>query len=177
MPAYMREADQDKRRIPPNEPRKTWQVTEMWELHHEIARRLLLGQKNTVIAQALNCHPQTISLIRNSPVVQDHLDLMKGAADANAVDVAQRITEMAPEALDVLKEVLEAKETASLSLRAKVAGDILDRAGHSAIRTVRTEGIHAHLTSDDLERIKARALEKARDAGIVVDITQEDKAE
>lgn len=172
MPAYMRSPERDKRRTLPGEPRKTWQVTEMWDLHNEIARRILLGQKNVVIAEALECSPQTISLVRNSPVVQDKLALMQGAADANAVDVSKRIQEMAPEALDVLQEVLRAKEEASMALRAKVAESILDRAGHSAVRTVRTEGIHAHLSSDDLQKIKERAIEKAKAAGLVVDMTE-----
>jgi len=174
MPAYMRSPERDKRRVPTGEPRKTWQVTEMWDLHNEIARRILLGQKNVVIAEALECSPQTISLVRNSPVVQDKLALMQGAADANAVDVSKRIQEMAPEALDVLQEVLRAKEEASMALRAKVAESILDRAGHSAVRTVRTEGIHAHLSSDDLQKIKERAIEKAKAAGLVVEMADMD---
>jgi FixJ family two-component response regulator len=144
----------------------------MWELHHEIARRILLGQKNTVIAESLHCNPQTVSLVRNSPIVKDKIAIMEGAADANAVDVATRIRELAPEALDVLEEVMRAKETASMALRAKVAESVLDRAGHSAVRTIKSEGIHAHLSLDDLNTIKQRAIEKAREAGIVVNMTE-----
>lgn len=170
MPAYMRSPDRDRRRVPPGQTRKTWCVTEMWDLHKEIARRIHLGQKNVVIAKAVGCDPQTVSLVRNSPVVQEHLAIMGGAADADTVDISKRIQELAPQALDVLEEVMNAKEQASLALRAKVAESLLDRAGHAAVRTIRSEGIHAHLTSNDLDKIRQRALEKAREAGIVVQL-------
>ena len=163
----------DRRRVPEGQPRKSWQVTQMWELHNEIARRILLGQKNVVIAKALDCDPQTVSYVRNSPVVQEKIKLMSGAADANAVDVATRIKEMAPKALDVLEKILDNKdEKASIALQAKIAESVLDRAGHSAIRTIRSENLHAHLDKDDIEAIKQRALEKAREANIVVDIAE-----
>jgi len=156
----------DKRRVPEGTPRKSWEVTEMWDVHKEIARRIVLGQKNNVIAEALNCSYQLVSNVRNSPVIKEHTEIMQGAADAECVDVARRITEMAPAALDVLETILTEKEgQASLALKLKTAESILDRAGHSKIQ--KTQNLHAHLTGDQLNAIKERAIQKARDAGII----------
>lgn len=170
MPAHVR-GEVDKRRIPVGQPRKAWQVTDMWDVHREIARRIALGQKNTIISEALNCTKEMVSMVRNSPVVREHTELIQAAADADTVDVARRIVEMAPKALDVLEEILEDEERASLALKARVAESILDRAGNSKIQKVQT--LSTHLTFDQLQAIKARAIEKARDAGIVVNINSQ----
>jgi len=157
----------DKRRLPPGAPRKSWEVTELWEVHKEIARRIVLGQKNTVIAQALGCTPQLVSMVRNSPVVKEHTEIMQGAADADCVDVARRISEMAPKALDVLEEILDDRDqNASLALKLKAAESILDRSGNSKI--IKSQNLHMSLGQADLIAIKERALQKAREAGITV---------
>ena len=139
-------------------------MSEVWESHAEITRRILLGQKNTVIAEALGCSTQMVSNVRNSPVIQDRLSLMRGARDASAIDIARDIQEFAPEALRLLKEIVLGKgpgENASAALRAKVSSDFLDRAGHGAVR--KEQHLHAHLTSEEIEGIKQRALELKRE--------------
>ncbi len=158
----------DKRRIPEGKPRKSWEVGHLWDIHKEIARRIVLGQKNSVIAEALNCSAQLISMVRNSPAVKSHTDIMSAAADADTVDVAKRILEMAPAALDVLEDILADQHKASQALKFKVAESILDRSGHSKIQ--KTQNLHAHLTGEQLQAIKARAIEKAREAGITVNL-------
>lgn len=140
-------------------PKKGFRVGKVWELHDEISRRLLLGQKNTVIAEALRCTTATVSNVRNSPIIQDKLSLMKGARDAYTVDIARDIQEFAPTALKVLKDIVEGRgigANASPALRAKEAGHFLDRAGYVPIR--KEQHVHAHLTSDEIEQIKQRAL-------------------
>jgi len=159
---------EDKRRVPVGTPRKSWQVTELWEVHREISRRIVLGQKNTIIAEALNCTPEMVSTVRNSPTVKTHTEIMSAAADADTVDVAKRILEMAPAALDVLEDILADQYKASQALKFKVAESILDRSGHSKIQ--KTQNLHAHLTGEQLQAIKARAIEKAREAGITVNL-------
>jgi hypothetical protein len=151
----------DKRFKPP-EIKRTWQVSKVWELHDEIKRRILLGQKNKVIAEALGCSPQTVSNVRNSPVIQDQLAIMRGARDASTIDIARDIQEFAPKALELLKSVVEGKgsgQDASIALRAREANNFLDRSGHSAVRKHDVRGVHAVLTIDDIEDIKRRAKE------------------
>ena len=151
----------DKRFKPP-ELRKAWQVGKVWELHDEIKRRILLGQKNTVISEAIGCSVQTVSNVRNSPVIQDQLSIMRGARDASTVDIARDIQEFAPEALELLKNVVRGDgvgANASVALQAREANNFMDRAGHSAVRKHDVRGIHALLTIEDIEGIKKRALE------------------
>jgi hypothetical protein len=148
----------DRRRALPG-TRKTWQVGQVWELHEEIKRRILLGQKNVDVAEAVNCTPQTVSNVRNSPVIQDELALMKGARDAYTVDIARDIQEFAPKALELLKQVINGTgeaQAASMSLRTKSAESWLDRAGHGAIR--KEAVIHQHLTKEEILSIRERAL-------------------
>ena len=162
-----RRGEVDKRRMPVGAPRKSWVVSDLWDVHKEITRRIVLGQKNKVIAEALNCTVAMVSLVRNSPAIKEQTELMQGAADAHCVDVAQRIVEMAPKALDVLEGILEGDEPASTALRLKTAESILDRAGNSKI--TKNHSITTHLSAEQLEAIKQRGLEKAREAGIIVE--------
>lgn len=150
----------DLRRV--NGRSKTWVVNEMWELHHEIARYLLLGEKNVVIAKRLGCSPQTVSNVRNSPVVQDQLAIMQGARDADTVDLAREIQEVAPDAMALLSDIIRgenAGKNASLSLRAKESNNMLARAGHGVPQRVQSESVNVHLTSQDIKDIKRRAME------------------
>ena len=153
-------------------PRKVFRVSRIWELHDEIARRILLGQKNTIIAEALSCSTATVSNVRNSPIIQDKLALMRGARDAYTVDIARDIQEFAPEALKVLKDIVAGTgigTAASPALRAKEANNWLDRAGHSAIR--KEAHIHRHLTEEEIEGIKERAFGKANSSAVEAEFT------
>lgn len=146
------------RRKKPSGVRKVWQVATIWELHEEIARRIVLGQKNVDIAEAVKCSPQTVSNVRNSPVVQDKLALMRGARDAYTIDIARDIQEFAPEALQLLKDVIKRKgsgENASIALSARTAESWLDRAGHAPVR--KEAVIHQSLTKEEIDQIKSRA--------------------
>lgn len=148
--------------------RKTFEVNEMWELHHEIVRRLVLGQKNSEIAKALNVTPVMVSYTRNSKVVRKQLDLMRGARDAETLDVAIRIRENAPEALALLEDIIEDHgETHGIALAARTAESMLDRGGYAAPKKL--EGVIAHFTKDEIEELKRQAVEASRDAGMIID--------
>jgi hypothetical protein len=150
------------RRFVSEAPRKTWQVSKIWDQHEEIIRRITLGQKNTEIAQSMDMSEQQISNIRNSPIIQERLSVMKGARDAYTIDLARDIREFAPKALDLLKEIINGEmQLASPALKAKVAVDILDRAGYAPVRNVNVQSVHAHLTKDDIEEMKRRAFESS----------------
>ena len=141
--------------------RNHWVVSEMWDLHHEIARRISLGQKNVEIAKALGCTPQTVSNVRNSLVVQEHISILQGARDADTIDLAREIKEIAPVALQLLKNVINGEKegvNASIALRAREANNMLARVGHGVPHKVQAEVANWHLTSKDIQDIKQRAL-------------------
>jgi hypothetical protein len=157
---------------------KTFQVQHMWEIHHEITRRLLLGQRAADIAHDLSISPSMVSYVRNSPVVKDRLEIMKGARDADTIDLAKRIRENAPIALRLLEDIIEGEVlTASgerlevpVGMRAKEANNMLARAGYGPITNVKGQHLHGHFTREDIEEIKNRARKDGVDSGAVIDI-------
>jgi predicted transcriptional regulator len=148
----------------PGENRQ-YTLQEIQDSHREIARLLVTGAKHVDIADMLGVTPAMVSYTANSPVVKRELDNMRAARDLDTVDIAKRIQEVAPRALQVMEDLLE---EANDAIKLKIATDLLDRAGHTAIRTIRTENLHAHLNRDDIEEIKQRA----RGMGLLVDIPQ-----
>ena len=145
--------------------RRTFQVQKMWEIHHEIARMASLGLKSTQIAVGLGVSPAMVNYTLSSPVVQDKVDILRGARDADTVDLAQQIKEFAPVCLELLKDIVQdqagAKTGASITLRSHTARDLMDRAGYSAVR--KHQIVTAKITPEQLLEIKQRA----RDSGIL----------
>lgn len=153
--------DSDKRIS--NGPKKSFIVTRMYERHHEISRRLLLGQKNVEIAEALNITAQSVSQVRNSPIVKEKLSLMAAARDVGAIDLAREIADLAPIALSRIKDALESGKVLGKELSAdgilRESNKLLDRELGRPTQTINTRNLHAHLTMDDISKIKAKALE------------------
>lgn len=144
-------------------------VAQMWESHHEIARRLLLGQTNVEVAKAMDCTTQNVSDVRNSPVVKEKLSLMRAARDAGTIDLAREIADLAPIALQRIKEALETglvldKEVSAAGIL-KEANGMLDRDQGRAVQRVDTRNLHGHFTIEDIERIKEKAKELAETYG------------
>lgn len=149
--------------------RNHWVVNEMWDLHHEIARRLMLGQKNVEIAKALGCTPQTVSNVKNSPVVQEHITIMRGARDADTVDLSKEIMEIAPVALELLKDIIKGEgdgANAGIGLRAKESNNMMARVGHGVPHKIQAESTNLFLTTEDIKEIRRRAIA----GGDVIDV-------
>tara|TARA_R100000808_G_C2135763_1_gene144122 strand:+ start:350 stop:829 length:480 start_codon:yes stop_codon:yes gene_type:complete len=154
-------------KLPTN--KRKYQLKEMWDRHHEINRRLLLGQKSKEIAKELGITEATVSYTKNSKLAQKELNIMKVARDADTIDVARQIREIAPQALEVLENIMNDEETAE-TLKAKVATDLLDRAGYSPPKKVIGAIAHQHFSKEDISKIKQRALKVGIDTGNVVDV-------
>ena len=160
MPKYVK-PDGRKRRYSPDEvPRRPFRITRMWDVHHEIARRLVIGEKTKQIAQALNVTEMTVRNTANSPVVRDQIALLQAARDVKCIDVAREIQDTAPKALALLQDIISGEgpgETASINLRAHTARDMLDRAGHGAVKRFQGELAHGLFTAGDIEELKKRS--------------------
>lgn len=146
------------RLVKPPDEKKNFDIREVHTYYHEIARRLVIGQKTAEIAKALNVHPNTVRNAKNSPVIQEQLRIMGGARDHEAKNVAKQIRELAPKCVEVLEGILNDEEVGN-GLKVKTSLAILDRAGHSVPKNVNMRAVHAIVTKDDLSRIKERALE------------------
>ena len=135
---------------------RKYEIQNIWDTHREIMRLLVSGMHHVDIARELNVTTATVSNVMNSAICKRQMELMRAAADLDAVDVAKRIQEVAPIALQTL-ESLMCEGTDPIKFR--VATDLLDRAGHAAVKTLRTESLSVHLTKDDIDEIKNRARE------------------
>lgn len=147
----------DRREKP--EDRRTFEVARLWDTHHEIIRRLLLGQKSSQIADDLDVSRAMVSYVKNSKIVKEKLAMMRDARDAETVDLSKRIRNEAPKALELLNKIIEGDIDAPVTVRAREANNWLDRAGYGAVKNVRTENLHGHFTTKDIEEIKRRAIE------------------
>lgn len=150
----------------PAELRKNFQITEMHDIHHEIARRLVLGEWPREIAKALNISYQTVINVKNSPIVQEKIELLHGARDSEVMDVAKQIRELAPKAVEVIEGVLDDEEEGT-GMRLKASLAVLDRAGHGVPKNVNVRGVHAIVSKDDLALIKQRAVEIGLSSGVI----------
>jgi hypothetical protein len=105
-------------------------LTHMWERHHEIKRRLVLGERQVDIANDLGMTQTRMSNIKNSPLMLSATQELRDRADENAVDIMKRLNNLRDDALNALEEVLK-KEVSpgDVPLRIKVAESVLDRTG------------------------------------------------
>lgn len=162
----------DGRRANPGE-KKGWQATQMWEKYHEIVRLRTTGMNEMEIAKKVNLGNVHVCNILGSPIVQEKLMVMRGARDADSIDVAQRIKDLAPVALDLLEVVIKGEGKAAdapILGRARVAGDLLSRAGHPPIQKV--QGAFAHLSGDDIRELKERAKVNGKACGTIIDVEE-----
>lgn len=146
-----------------------YEVTDIWDRHHEMIRLMVLGWGNQEIASALGVTPQNVSDVRNSGIVRDRIAVLEAARDAATIDIAREIQEEAGASLNLLRDIRAGRIEASIGLRASIAKDLLDRAGYSPVKKIQGEIINAHLTREDLEEIKKRARSAATQQGVMVE--------
>lgn len=149
------------------ETHKKYEIEQMWSLHHEICRLALIGMKHVDIANHLQISPVTVSYVMRSSIVKRQMEQLKAVRDIDAIDIAKEIQAIAPKAVAKLDELISCGNTA---IEFKAAADILDRAGHAAVRTMRTENIHAHFNADEIADIKKRA----KEVGLLTDAIYEE---
>lgn len=147
---------------------RTYEPKQLNPLHHEILRRALLGDSHKDIATALDCTVATVSNAVNSGLGRDKLQTMTAVADINSVELAQQIRETAPKALAIIQEILDS-DTANYATKFRAATDILDRAGHGAVKKVDIRKSATELSIEELERLKYDAIDRMRKTGMCID--------
>lgn len=162
----------DRRRSEPGtRVRRTFEVQTLWQQHHEIVRRRLLGQKVVDIAAAMGVTREMVSYTLSSPAVKEKLEVMRGAVDAATVDVATQIANLAPRAVAVMEELLESDR---FQWKYAAAKDILDRAGHGPVKKIDARVTTAVLDRETLEELKQRRTDAARAKADIVDVEFEE---
>ena len=139
---------------------QTYKVSRFWERHKEIVRRILLGQGNKEVALALHITTQTVSNVRNAPIVQQKLAILCAARDAESVDVSKILLEEAPKSLQILVDIRDGKMDSTTNQIMKAATEILNRTPQTApVSRQQTQSINMNVTPSDLEDIKKRSQE------------------
>ena len=159
------------KRFKRTDEQRHYSVRAVWEKHHEVLRRIVLGQKNVDIAKDLHCTPQMISDLRNSPLGKEVLKVYMQERDEEVRDMRAQIDEFAPVALSYLEDVITgAAPGVSPALRARTAENYVSRAGYGTVTRVQT--LHATVSRGEIEQIKQRALELASRSGQLVHRTE-----
>jgi len=145
---------------------KKYSIEKVWDHHHAIKRMLVATNgkfTNKEIAEAVGCTPQTVSNVRNDPMVRALIDDMQGKADEKAIDVSQKVKEMFPLAAKVLENTMRLAETEEdvamidskvLSQSVRSAVTVLD---HAHPKTTQGLVMHGHLTMEQIEALKKKA--------------------
>lgn len=138
------------------------ELKQIQDKHHIIKRLLFLGYQNRQIAQAVGMSEASISNIKNTPIIQQQLKLMRGAADKEVLDLHAQIAEIAPAALQNIKEVVETGtlngEPVSARAVLKESNNLLDRHMGKATQTIKGMHAHAHFTADDIKQLRDAAI-------------------
>ncbi|MFQ6609135.1 MAG: hypothetical protein ACE5EE_11505 [Fidelibacterota bacterium] len=148
-------------RLPSNNRR--YEIEELQERHREILRRLALGQSAQEIARDLGITTAVVSYTKNSAIGRRELSIIQGARNSSAIRVSEQIKKIAPKALALLDSVLDRGREKIMNgddprnTEVKVALDMLDRAGHGAVKKFAGAIVSGSLSEEALERIKKRA--------------------
>lgn len=123
--------------------------------HHAIARMLVAGATQTEAAEAVGSTPQTITKLLQAPAFKALMLEYSAMADAEAIDLRQRISVVAGLGLDDLTRRLadpeEVQKLPTKELR-EVAFGALDRIGHGPTQKVQTTSMA--LTPEDIRELK-----------------------
>lgn len=84
----------------------TYDVKHLDERREEIARQIALGRTNVQIAENLGCTPQTVSNIRNNPIIAAVIDTFRGQRNAKVSKIVDEIIDVAPTAIRLLRNTL-----------------------------------------------------------------------
>lgn len=149
------------------------QLKTLSDRHHSILRLHLLGYDNRDIAQKLGVSETNVSVVTNSNLGKVQRAMLKAELDNTAMEAAKQIRSLAPKAVQLLEEIMD-NQDAPAAVRLSAAKDALDRAGFGAAKKVDVNSMSISLSSRELEDIKERAMQRAQESGILIDITPEE---
>lgn len=169
------------------------QIEDLWGHHHEVARLGLLGFSKESIAQELGLSAVTVQKISRLPAVREKMLNLTQERDAEIVPIVERIRKLAIKAVDRMDHILhiepEDEDPRLLALQLATAKDVLDRAGHAAVKktvSINTHEIEVGKRASILQGIRERAFSKGvvnvcaeddNETDSIIDITFEEEGE
>jgi predicted transcriptional regulator len=166
--------DIDERRVS-REERKTYDIKQLWQRHHEIVNLAARGFKQTEIAEILNIDPQTVSNTLNSQLGQEKLSDIRLERDAEAKKISEKIRILTNKALQTYHEIFDDESgECGLKDKMKVADTVLlELSGLRVPTRVQAHHITTTLTQEELEEFKERGIKAAKEAGMIVEVEPE----
>lgn len=141
-----------------SEEPKRFKVERLWSRHKEICRLDATGMfTQKEIAEQLGITPVTVSYTLRSPLVRHQIELLQAGRDAAAVDLLEQIEEMAPKAIALLDQALEAEDQ-PMPTRLQAGRDLKGWMEFVLPKKRETVTIGALLSLDDVKQIKQDAL-------------------
>lgn len=159
-------------------------LKQLQEQHREIIRQAVDGRPVHAIAEDLRLHPNSVSRILNSPIVQAELGRAQELADNRMTQLQEQKTLTARDiledgALDASRTMRSLLSSTSQAIQFKAAADILDRAGCPKVtKTSSTDlGLQVIISPELAERLQRATRESfGRDYNLPV-VEAEAKAE
>lgn len=136
-----------------------YEVDTLKAQHAHMVRLSAMGWTTRDIADTLGVSPQTVRKALKSNVGQRRMAELQEASDRVVYDVQAELRALAPNAVEVIAEVLESAD-APINLRHRAAGDVLDRLGFSKVSRSEVSLRHGRLAEvgeDALARAAAEA--------------------
>jgi predicted transcriptional regulator len=169
----------DLRRVAEGEEKKTYNIKALWQRSHEIINLTAQGYKGTDVAEILGITPACVSLTLNSDLGQKKLAEIRGARDDDAKKTTEKIRVLTAKAIQTYHEIFDNEDgQATLKDRKDVADTVLlELSGLRAPTKIQSSSVTTILTAEEIENFKRRGLKAAKEAGEVIDITQEPNTE
>ena len=146
---------------------KELEIEDLWGHHHEEARLGLLGFSKESIAEELGLSAATVQKISKLPAVREKMMCLTQERDKQVIPIVERIRALATRAVDRMEEILEietdGEDPRLLALQLNTAKDVLDRAGHAAVKKTISVNHHEIAVSQRksiLDGIRERALNR-----------------
>lgn len=165
--------DVDLRRTAEDEPRKQYNIKQLWQRSHEIINLTARGFKQCDIAEILNISEACVSMTVNSDLGQKKLAEIREVRDEDAKKTTEKIRILADKALRTYHEIFDNEDgQATLKDRKDVADTVLlELSGLRAPTKIQSHNIHTTLTAEEIEEFKQRGIRAAAEARLPIDIT------
>ena len=167
--------DVDHRRTPEDEPRKRYEIKQLWQRSHEIVNLAARGFKQTDIAEVLGITPACVSDTLNSELGKLKLSEVRFSRDEEAKKTSEKIRVLTAKALATYHEIFDNESgEATLRDRKDVADTIvLELSGLRVPTKIQSQSVSTVLTKKELEEFKNRGKKAAEEMGLVIDVTPE----
>lgn len=170
---YATVREQDQRRVP-REEKKTYDIKQMWQRHHEIVNLAAQGFKQVEIAEILNIHPQTVSNTLNSTLGEEKLEAVRNERDEDVRKTVEKVRVLKDKALKIYHSILDGVDengnSVDISMRDRkdVADTVLLELSGLRVPT-KIQSSTVTMTATELDELKRRGLQTMRESGLVID--------